>query len=146
MSAADFRVPAALAAAAASRFADAAQDRLDPLDQQPLGKRLGDEVVGAHLQAEQFVDFLVLGRQEDDRKIGFLAQAAQEFHTVHARHLDVEDRQLRRTGEQAIKRGSTVGVGLDLVPFCFQRNGNGSQNVPVVIDKCNRLHRKWLHQ
>ncbi len=52
----------------------AAQDRLDPFDQQALGEGFADEIVGAHLQAEQFVDLLVLGGEEDHRQVGLLAQ------------------------------------------------------------------------
>ena len=55
-----------------------------------------DEIVGAHLEAEQFVDLFILGGQEDYRQIGLLPQPAQRFHAVHARHLDVEDREIRR--------------------------------------------------
>src|SRR5712691_4064463 len=33
-----------------------AQDRLDALDQEALRERFADEIVGAHLEAEQFVD------------------------------------------------------------------------------------------
>ena len=45
----------------------AAQHRLHALDQEPLRERFADEVVGAHLEAEHFVDLLVLGGEEDDR-------------------------------------------------------------------------------
>jgi hypothetical protein len=91
--------PCRAAAAAASRPA-AAQNGANALDQQSLRERLGDEVVGAHLQAEQFVDLLILGGQEDHRHVGFLAQTAQQFHPVHARHLDIEDRQMRWAGRR----------------------------------------------
>ena len=38
----------------------AAQNRLDALDQQSLAERLGDEIVGTHLETEQLVDFFIL--------------------------------------------------------------------------------------
>ena len=91
----------------------AAQDRLDPLDQEALGERLPDEIVGAHLEAEQFVDLLVLRGQENDRQIGFLPQAAQQLHAVHARHLDVEDGEIRRGVLQAVQGAGAVGIGLN---------------------------------
>ncbi|MCY1299409.1 hypothetical protein D9M70_489360 [compost metagenome] len=129
-----------------SRFAvcGATQDRLDAFDQQALREGLGDEVVGTHLQTEEFVDLFILGGEEDHWQVGLLSQAAQQFHAVHARHLDVEDRKLRRPGEQALKRGSTVGIGLDLVAFCLQGDGYGRQNIPVIIDKRDGLHRVQL--
>jgi hypothetical protein len=54
-------------------------------------KRLTDELVGAHFQAEQFVDLLFLRSEKDHRQVGFLAQPAQRLHSVHAGHLDIED-------------------------------------------------------
>src|SRR6478672_9180666 len=81
----------------------AAEHRLDPFDEKPLREWLLDEVVRAHLQAEQLVDLLVLGCQEDHRHVGLLAQPAQEFHAVHARHLDVEDGEVRRARLEAFQ-------------------------------------------
>ena len=46
---------------------------------------------GAHAQAEHLVDLVVLGGQEDHRHVGFLAQAVQQLHAVHAWHFDVQD-------------------------------------------------------
>jgi hypothetical protein len=89
----------------------AAQHRLHPLDQQALRERLPDEVVGAHLEAEQFVDLLVLGGEEDHRHVGLLAQAAQQLHAVHARHLDVEDGEVGRVLRQPVERRGAVGIG-----------------------------------
>jgi hypothetical protein len=45
----------------------AAEQGADALDQQPLGERLGYVVVGAKAEAHQFVHFLVLRGEEDDR-------------------------------------------------------------------------------
>jgi hypothetical protein len=38
----------------------APEHRLDALHQQPLRKRFANEIVGAHLEAEQLIDLLVL--------------------------------------------------------------------------------------
>ena len=48
---------------------EAAQNRLHALDQKALGERFADEIVGAHLEAEQLVDLLVLRGQEDHRQV-----------------------------------------------------------------------------
>ncbi len=112
-----------------------AQDRLDPLDQQPLRERLPDEVVGAHLEAEQFVDLVILRGEEDHRQVGFLAQAAQQLHPVHARHLDVENREIGRACLQPVEGRRTIGIGLDPIALGLEAQGDGGQNVPVVIDK-----------
>jgi hypothetical protein len=118
---------------------------LEYLHQQALGERLGDEIVGAHFQAKQFIDLFILRGEEDHRNIRLLAQPAQKLHAVHARHLDIENRKLRRTCQKTVKGGSTVGIGFDLVALVFQGDGNRGQDVPVVVDQCNRLHCISLH-
>jgi hypothetical protein len=47
----------------------AAQHYLDALDQEPLRERFADEIVRAHVKAEQFVDLLVLGGEKDYRHV-----------------------------------------------------------------------------
>ncbi|OIQ65554.1 hypothetical protein GALL_528850 [mine drainage metagenome] len=112
-----------------------AQHGLHALDQQALRERLADEIVGAHFEAEQFVDFLVLGGEENHRQVGFLPQPPQRLHTVHARHLDVEDGKVRRTGAEAVQRGRAIGVGHDAIAFGLKRNRDGCEDVAVVIDQ-----------
>ncbi len=124
--------------------AGAAQDGAHALDQQTLRERLLDEVVGTHLQAEQLVDLVVLGGQEDHRQVGLLAQPAQKLHAVHARHLDVEDGEVWRTRRQAFQRRGTVGVGLDPISFRFQCDRNRCQDVAVVVDQGDCCHFKRL--
>jgi hypothetical protein len=99
-----------------------------------------DEVVGTHLQAEQLVDLLVLGGEENDRHVGLLPQPPQQFHAVHARHLDVEDGEVRRAGLEALQRRGAVRVGHDPVAFGFERDRNRSQDVAVVIDQGDGRH------
>ncbi|MNY48427.1 hypothetical protein D3C86_1837610 [compost metagenome] len=107
---------------------------------------LGDEVVGAHLQAEQFVDLFILGGEKDNRQIRLLAKTPQKLHAVHAWHLYIENGELRRTGDQPVKRGSAVRIRFDPVAFGFERDRYGSQNIPVVVDKRDRLHVVGLHR
>ena len=97
-----------------------AQHGFDALDQKPLRERLADEIVGAHFEAEQFVDFLILGGQEDHRKVGFLPEPPERLHPVHARHLDIEDRKIGLGGAEAVKRRGAVRVGHDAITFGFQ--------------------------
>ena len=118
----------------------APQDRLDAFDEQALRERLPDEVVGAHLETEQFVDLLVLGGQEDDRQVGLLAQAAQQFHAVHARHLDVEDGEVGRVGLEPVERRRAVGIGLDPVALGFERQGHRCEDVAVVVNQGDGRH------
>ena len=79
----------------------APQQGADALDQQALRERLGDVVVGAHAQAEHLVDLVVLGGQEDHGQLALLAQPAEQLHAVHARHLDVEHRQVGGLGSSS---------------------------------------------
>jgi hypothetical protein len=117
-----------------------AQHRLDPLDQQPLRERLPDEIVGAHLEAEQFVDLLVLRGEEDDRHVGLLAQPAQRLHAVHARHLDVEDRKIRRARLEAVERRGSVRISHDTVALGLECDRDRRQDVAVVIHESDSWH------
>ena len=91
----------------------AAEQGTDALQQQALAEWLGDVVVGAEAQAHQFIDLLVLGRQEDHRHGRALAQALQQLHPIHARHLDVEHRQIHRFCRHALKGAFAIRIGAD---------------------------------
>ena len=115
----------------------AAQHGADAFEQQALGERLPDEIVGAHAQAQHLVDLLVLGGEEDHRELVRLADAVQQFHAVHARHLDVEDAEVgRRLGEPFQGRGAVV-VGLDLEALGLEQHRHGREDVAIVVDKGN---------
>ena len=94
----------------AARQLLAAQDRPDAGDQQPLGKRLGDIIVGAHREPEGLVEFVVLGGQEDDRDGAELAHSAKQLHPVHARHLDVEYAKVGRIVGKRLQRRRGVRI------------------------------------
>src|SRR5689334_14026235 len=113
----------------------AAEQGLDTFYEKALRERLADEIVGAHLETEQFVDLFILGGQEDHRQIGLLPQPAQRFHAVHARHLDVEYREIRRRGAEAVESRSTIRVSHDAIAFGFEGYRHGSENVAVIIDQ-----------
>ena len=117
----------------------AAQQGADALDQQALAERLGDVVVGAEAQAHQLVHLLVLGGEEDHRHRAALAQPLQQLHAVHARHLDVEHRQVDRPGVQALQRAFAVGIGADLEALLLQRHRHAGEDVAVVVDQGDGL-------
>src|SRR3546814_5638049 len=52
---------------------------------------LADVVVRAHAQAQHLIELIILGREKDDGHLGLPAQTRQQFHAVHARHLDIEN-------------------------------------------------------
>jgi hypothetical protein len=122
-----------------------AQHGLDPLQQQPLAERLVDVVVGPEVEAEDLVDLVVLGGQHDHRDLGGLAQAAQHFHAVHARHLDVQDHQVGRLALDRVESRRAVVISLHHVAVAFQRQRNRSDDVLVVVDESNIGHRAlWV--
>src|SRR6185312_14223937 len=124
--------------------AHAPQHRLHALDEEALRERFADEIVGAHLQAEQFVDLLVLGGEEDDGDVGLLTQPPQRLHAVHARHLDVEDGKVRRRRLEAVEGGGAVGIGHDAVALRLEGHRYGRQDVAVVVDEGNGRQMKPL--
>ena len=120
--------------------ARAAQDRLDPLDQQTLAEGLVHIVVGPKVEAEDLVDLFVLGGQDNDRDVRSLAQAAKHLHAIHPGHLNIENDQIRRI---AFKRGQargTVIIGLHNMAVAFKGQGDGGDDVFIVIDQGNFRH------
>src|SRR6266545_2936100 len=93
----------------------ATQHGLDPGDQLARAERLGHVVVGAELQAEDPVDLVVAGGEEQYRcPIAGLAQPPADLGAVHAGQRDVQD-----AGDRAHLpgRGQTRGtVMLDVHP------------------------------
>ena len=118
----------------------AAQHGLHPFEQQTLRKRLADVVVGTRIEAHQLVDLLVLGGEKNHRQIAALPQSPQQFQPVHARHLDVENGEVRRVRLQRGQRGGAVSVRADMIPLLFKQHPDRGQDVSVVIDKCDRRH------
>jgi hypothetical protein len=117
------------------RSAAASQHGADALEQQALRERLADEIVGAHAQAQHLVDLLVLRGQEDHRELLGLANAVEQLHAVHARHLDVEDAEVGRGLVQSLQRRGAIVIGLDLKPFGFEQHRHRGQDVAVVVDQ-----------
>ncbi len=101
----------------------------------PLGPLVS--AVGAHAQAQHLVDLLVLGGEEDHRELVRLADAVQELHAVHARHLDVEDAEIGRCLGEALQRRGAVVVGLDLEALGLEQHRHRGEDVAVVVDKGN---------
>ena len=94
--AARYRLPVFVLAVQVLGQALAPQQDPDPLEQQALGEWLGNVIVGAHAQAQHLIHLVILGGQKDHGKARILTQAAQQLHTVHPRHLDVEYGQIDR--------------------------------------------------
>jgi len=113
----------------------AAQDRADAGNQQPLAEWLGDIIVGAHRQAQRFVELVVLAGKEDHRDCALLAQAAQQFEPVHLGHLDVEHREIGRILHQRLQRAFSVRIDSRQKAFGLERDRHRSEDVAVVVDQ-----------
>ncbi len=115
-----------------------AQDRLDPGNKQALAERLGDIVVRAHRQTQRLVQFVILAGKEDQRKVAFFAQTAEQFETVHARHLDVAHRKIWRIVEHRLEGAVAIIIQARGEAFGLERDRDCGQDVAVIVDKRNR--------
>src|SRR6185312_16543090 len=86
------------------------------------------------------VDLLVLGGEEDHGELAPLAKPPQQLHAVHARHLDIEDGEVRRALGEAVERACAVVVSLGLIALRLEHHAQGGENVTIVVDKCDCWH------
>ena len=98
----------------------AAQQRADAFDQQALRERLFHIVVGAHAQTQNFVDLIIFRGQKDHRHLGFLAQALQQIHAIHARHLDIQHSHVRKAAVKGVEGRLAVIIRFNLKAFSFE--------------------------
>ena len=97
-------------------------------------ERLGDVVVGAHLQADDPVRLLRHGGQQDDRDPRRLAQVPAQRETVLAGHHDVEDHEVDRRRLQCPSGGGAPVDHRDTHVVPFQVSPQRFANLPVVVD------------
>ena len=117
------------------------QQGTDTFDQQTLAERLLHIVVGTHSKAENFVDLIILGGQENHWHGGFLTKPLKQIHPVHARHLYVEHGHIRQFLVKGVQCRLTIVVGFHLEAFGFERDCDGRQDIPVVVDEGDLRHR-----
>ena len=70
----------------------------------------------------------------------FWRSRRSSLHAVHARHLDVEDREIRRRGLEAVQRRGAVGIGHDPVALGFERDRDRGQDIAVIVDESDCRH------
>ena len=100
----------------------------------PHGERLGHVVVGADLETDHAVDFIVAGRQHQQRHSTRPANLAAHVEAVHAGKHEVQHHQVRLGGERQFKRAFAVGGRLDLVALASQVVGDGAGQALFVLD------------
>ena len=120
--------------------ARAPEQRLDALGQEALRERLGDVVVGADIEADHLVHLVVLRGEEDDREVRTLADAAQHFDAVHARHLDVEDGDVGGRLRERGQRRRAVRIGAHGIALALEQNLQGGEDILVVVDQGDGGH------
>jgi hypothetical protein len=101
------------------------QARADTRAQDVRVERLGQVIVGAHLDAlDDAVGVVERGdqdhRQVHESRIGVGAQVLQQLEAVHLRHHDVEQHQVVRRGLEHRQRIAAVDRGLDRVALALQ--------------------------
>jgi hypothetical protein len=118
-----------------------AQHRAHPRQQLGDGKRLGDVVVGAELEAQHLVGLGRARRQHHDRgRCRALAQLAADIEAVLARQHQVEDDEVgieRRCAHQSLL---AVRCGLHLIAFELEIVTQAEQHLRLVLDHQNALH------
>jgi hypothetical protein len=117
-----------------------ARQRAHPGEERDVVDRLGEEVVGAGLQAAHPVRDVGKRGDHDQRDVACLAvrlQATAQLETVHPRHHDIGQDQVGRLavrqldGRGAVRCGDHVevlGGQLDLEQFDIRRNVIDDQN------------------
>src|SRR5262245_297402 len=93
----DFDITESIAVLLLRQRLRAPEHGFDTSEQFANGKRLGDVVVGAELEADYFVHFLATGSEHDDGNRGPLGfELFANVEAAHSRHHDVEDDQVGR--------------------------------------------------
>src|SRR3546814_2102458 len=92
--------------------------------------------------------FIILRRQEYHRQRAFFTQAAKQFQPIHARHLYIENGQIRWIVDQRLQRCFPIRINARDEAFCLKRNGYRSQDILVVIYQgncCSHYKRSEEH-
>ncbi len=87
----------------------ASQDGLDARDELARGERLGQVVVGAHLEPEQLVELVVARGQHHDRDRGVATELAGDLETVEAGQAEVEDDEIGVLAPRGLDGARAIG-------------------------------------
>src|SRR5262249_30822274 len=114
---------------------------LDSRHQFANGKRFGHIVVGAELQANDFVDLLPSRRQHDDGHGGpFDLELLADVEAAEVRHHHIEQNQVWRIRKRAAQSGNAVRSGDDLVTFVFEVVAQPRDHVGLIFDNQDLCH------
>jgi hypothetical protein len=115
--------------------AQTAQQHLDARHELPHRERLAEVVVRSELEAEDAVELVVSGSEEDDReRLRGPAEPATELEAIHARHQDVEHRDVRQVALEGLPGLLAVRVGVDSVARAAEREPHRLADALFVVD------------
>src|SRR5216683_2931236 len=116
----------------------AAQDGADARHQFARVEGLWQIIVGAHLEADDAVDVLALGRQHQDRHARAGAEPPADREPVFARQHDVEHHEIRlaQGGAEAIERRAAV-AHIDAKALAREIVAQQAPDLDVVLDDEN---------
>lgn len=118
--------------------------RIEKIEKKKMRKRIGDEIVRKNIEEEELIDIIVIGSEEDERKIGIMEKEEKKINKVNERNIDIEDRKIGRKRNKKIKRRREVGIGLEEIKLRIKRNGKGGKDVEVIIKKRNSMSWRRL--
>ena len=119
----------------------ATQHGADASDELARVERLGDVVVGAHLEADDAVDRIAARRQHDHRQPRrALAQRAEDFDAAHVGQHQVEQDEVGRVAFGG-RRGDAVGAARRVRQrdaLALEQPDEQSRQLDVVVDEQDR--------
>ena len=115
-------------------FLAASQDGPDARDQLAAAERLGQVVVGSHLQSDHPVHLVALGGQHDDRDARLGAHAPAQRKAVLARQHQVEEDEIDAAVVQDLAHGTAVSRDADPKTVLRQRTRDEIADLAVVVD------------
>ena len=127
----------------------AAQDAAHPRQQLPRLERLGDIVVGAHLESDHPVHHVAGRGHHDDADVVALAQEARERDAVLARQADVQQDQVGKVALDLGAHGAAAVDRLHLEAVARQVLDQHRPDIRVVVDDekaASVLHRRIVRR
>ena len=111
------------------------QERLDPAHQLAQPERLGQVVVGAELEADDLVDLVVAGGQDEHRRLRARgAQPSQHLEAVDAGQAHVEHDEVRRLAGRELEALLAGAGDDDLVALLLEGELDAPRDGELVLD------------
>jgi hypothetical protein len=122
------------------------QQGLDAMDQRLELERLGDVIVGSHVEADDLVDlFAARGEHQDADAVraGIAAQLAADLQPIDDRQHQVEDDQVGHQRAGAPQPFASVGRGMNLKALFRQVVTQDFDDRTLVLDEQDLLLHGW---